>query len=167
MKRLESALISGNYLFRLVSEGDNLELLSDEYENPYDVAGVRKSGQPDMVLSSTDLDTLDIMVSGSEYYLGKSDNPNTRGCIGILSNENWTCFYIKIDPKLAFHVQANNANINFSDYEHKGDNRTIDDLMEEMTKSKLAFDSQLSSMMEEIDAINIAIEKMDKISDSQ
>jgi len=165
MQRLESLFVSDNNLFRLVSNPDGkLQLFVDEYCDLQNVIGLKISGQPDMVIPPEMVNTITVESFGKSIYLTFDENSELKGCIGVHSEERWTCFYFDIDYKLLIHVQPVDSKYNYETYEHPTiPVPTIEESLKELEKSNMKVEEQLSSMMEEIDSINAAIASMEKL----
>lgn len=167
MERLESLLVSGDRLFRLVSyfdESEKLKLLVDRYVDLSGVPCLKQSGQHDLVLSPDVLDNLLIVSVKGVILLSVADGNGSvsKDAIGVYSDDEWTCFYLKADYKLIIHVQPNNAAYNFANYEHKPLTRTnIMDELKKLEDSGKHFNDKLAEMMSEIDKINEDMLKME------
>lgn len=167
-QRLESIFGSGDNLFRLVSkhteDGDQLELLVDQYSDLHGVYGIKVSAQPDMSFPPESIDHIQINSFGNELILtiNEEETSAIKGSIEVFANDEWVCFYLNIDYKLIIHVQPVTASYNFRDYEHKQmPKANIEKELADLEASGKRFNDKLAEMMEEIDKINEDMLKME------
>jgi len=158
--KLESLFVSGHRLFTLVSDGEELTLRHETFDN-LDQCHLPQSYQPDMVIPPDRVNNIDVSNNGRNMIIitvVESGEP----LISCKSNDEWTYFFIDIEPKLLIHVQPKNADHVFDEYVHKSSEY---EALNHFTKNVLDggkenYDKFMQEMMGEIEKINKEVEAM-------
>lgn len=165
MQRLESLLVSGNKLFKLVTTSDDkLELSHEEFRDLEGVLGLTCSYHSDLVFPPEEIRYISMERFGKYIYITTEEESKIKDWVRVHSDADWTCFYIQCDYKLLIHVQPTNVEYNYSEYkEETVVMPNIEKSFEEMKEAKKSAQDVYSSMMNDIEHMASEIAKMDKI----